>query len=269
MAFCARSFILRQSAEAKGLRSEQLVRQGGAWVLQFDPFVDDADRALPFAVILDALPSVVIVPELRGWDEPSRSLREYVYAFAADGGLRVEMNNDALISLGAWQRASSPGDWYATLRERWKPTIARVLIVTGVVPDPRGPLHHFYAEPVTRGDHLFRTVVETIYGTKLQAGSRKAPVLERLRDDGVWTLDVVREPTPLRSELEAALQASVEQAVAEAWQVGSWSAAVCCEPMLLDRLSAVLPVVHPSPIGTPTSPSDRRQLAEAIKRAVF
>lgn len=277
----ARAFILRKPAATQDVRSEELGSQGGAWILQFEGFTDPEDRPMPFAAILDVLPSVVIVPELMPDDEASKELREYVWGYAKAAGRRVGMNNQALMDLGAWSRAASPGAWYAELRGRWMTARPRLLIVTASVPDPRGPTHHFYADPITAGDGLFRTAVEAVYAESAgPPGAPKSPWLERLRDDGVCALEIVREPTPLRDELDDALRDSVSAFLDEAARLDPGGVVICGERVfsslmgdhgwLLDAAVAAvgeLPLLHHEPIGSPTNSRGRRQLAEVISRS--
>ena len=261
--------MLRQPAHAEDVCSEALVAQGGAWILQFEGFTDPDERAMPFAAILDTLPSVAIVPELVSWDEPSKSLREYVWGYAQAAGLRVEMNNRALMDLGDWTRARSPGDWYATLRGRWMPTAPRLLIVMDRVPDPRGPRHHFYADPVTAGDELFRTVVQAVYDqTPGRPGSSKSGWLEKLRNDQIWTLDIVREPTLLRNEFEEELMKAVPAFLNEVAELGPQGVVLCGERTFSVLFDAGLPLLHHEPVASPTSSRGRRHLAEVVRRAL-
>jgi hypothetical protein len=278
----ARAFVMRKPAVGEGVRSEELCNQGGAWVLQFADFTDPEGRTMPFAAILDVLPSVVIVPSLMPQDEPCKELREHVWGYATAAGLRVEMNNQALIDLGAWSRAASPGAWYAGLRRCWMTPRPRLLIVTAGVPDPRGPAHHFYADPITAGDGLLRTVVEAVYSQSAgRPGATKSPWLERLRDDGICALEIVREPTPLRDELDAALRDESSRFLDEAKRLGPLGVVICGERAFssladnpgwaLNGKSPVvgeLPLLHHEPIGSPTTSRGRRQLAEVIGRSV-
>jgi hypothetical protein len=263
----ARAFILRKPASTEDVRSEELVNQGGAWVLQFDDFTDPDERPMPFAAILDVLPSVVIVPSLMPYDERSKELREYVWGNAKDAGFRIEMNNQALMDLGAWSRAASPGRWYAGLRERWMATRVRLLIVTAGVPDPRGPAHHFYVDPITSGDGLFRTIVEAVYGESPgRAGAPKSPWLEKLGADGVCALEIVREPTLLRHEFEEAILAGVGSFMDDALRLDPLGVVICGERPFLALLHAGLPLLHRHPIPSPTSSKGMRQLADVIRR---
>jgi hypothetical protein len=278
----ARAFILRKPAAAEEVRSEELSNQGGGWLLQFEGFTDPEDRPIPFAVILDVLPSVVIVPSLMPYDEVCKELREHVWGYANAAGLRVEMNNEVLMDFGAWLRVPSPGAWYDALRERWAPGYAQLLIVTACAPDPRGPAHHFYAGPITSGDGLFRTTVEAVYSESPgRPGTPKDRWLEKLRDDGVCALEIVREPTILRNELDAALRDGVSAFLDEASRFEPRGVVICGERafsalvdgdgVLLDPqcpLVGELPLLHDEPVGSLTTSRGRRQLAELIRRHI-
>jgi hypothetical protein len=93
--------------------------------------------------------------------------------------------------------AASP--WYARLRAQWRPDPVRVLLVAESVPDPgASDRRFFYAPTLTRSDNLFRGVVLAFYGCSPgTAGDPKEPWLRRLRDDGVYLVDLV--PYPVNS----------------------------------------------------------------------
>jgi hypothetical protein len=293
----ARAFVLRKPAAEADVRSEELSNQGGGWILQFERFTDPEDRPIPFAAILDGLPAVVIVPSLMPDDAACKELREHVWGYANAAGLRVEMNNEVLVDLGAWLRASSPGAWYDGLRQRWAPAQARLLIITACVPDPRGPVHQFYAGPLTSGDQLFRTTVEAAYSEEPgRAGTPKDKWLHRMRDDGICALEIVREPTLLRDELVAALEVGVMRFMDEVRRLEPRGVVICGErpfsalvgelevdPLLASELDAharspivdlcplivnELPLLHSEAIASPTTARGRKRLAEIISRSV-
>lgn len=88
--------------------------------------------------------------------------------------------------------------WYQALRLQWKPEKVRLLLIGESAPDDGGDLANrrfFYTERLSGSDLLFRGVVDALYGSgKLSKGDLKAPWLERLRDDGVFLIDLASAP---------------------------------------------------------------------------
>ena len=249
-----RAFVGRRPGNAGGVRSEPLVAQGGAWILQSEGSLEDSWVPMPSAAILDALPSVAIVPSLQGWDTPARDLREIAWWHANQAGLRVEMNNRVLSDLGAWSRDPDAQTWYATLRDRWRPERVKTLLIVDRVPDPRGPRHHFYAEPITGGDHLFRAVVEGLYTeTPGRPGDAKEEWLTRLRCDGVYVIDLVTRPIVLPDEFAAALDRCIPLCVQQARRLRPDGVILCGKSTFQLLIDKGLPVLHNAPISSPAS----------------
>ena len=94
---------------------------------------------------------------------------------------------------------SSPPDdpWYPQLRERWRPSRVRVLLIGESAPDPgTDDRRFFYAPALDRRDNLFRGVVHAFYGPipRGSSGQPKEPWLECLKRDGVFLIDLVPYP---------------------------------------------------------------------------
>ena len=162
-----RAFVARSPAAAGELQSVPLAAQGGASILRWDYW------EVPFAAILDVVTTVAFVPSMHSTDTTARDLREIVWHHARNAGLRVRMSNRVLEDLAHWA-ASEAESWYEMLRRRWRPELARIVVASAgnSVPDPRGPRHHFYAEPITKGDDLFRAVIEAFTATGPTARER-------------------------------------------------------------------------------------------------
>jgi len=260
-----RAFIGRLPAEEGDIRSEALVAPAGAWTLQVEGITDYDDVPMPFAAILDPLPRVVIViSDLSPSDEYSKGLREDVWGYAMRARLRVELNSYALIDLAAWSRQPDVQAWYATLQQRWQPAWVRTLLVVDRVPDPRGPRHHFYAEPLTSGDHLFQAVVEATYNEKAgRPGESKRRWLERLRDDGIYVIDALTRPIVMPDEFAAALEERAPLCAGEARELQPDTVVLCGDPAMSSLLAGEeLPLFDKHPIPFPT----RRDRAEFIVR---
>lgn len=88
--------------------------------------------------------------------------------------------------------------WYDKLRRQWKPNRVQLLLIGESAPDPgaaENERRFFYAPTLSRYDSLFRGVVDALYGpVKLDAGTDRAPWLERIREDGVYLIDLVPHP---------------------------------------------------------------------------
>lgn len=94
--------------------------------------------------------------------------------------------------------------WYQELRMQWKPDHVRFLLVAESAPDSRAgsdtaaaaatERRFLYAPTVSRADNLFRGVVLALYGAKVATGEDRTPWLTRLRDDGVWLIDLAPYP---------------------------------------------------------------------------
>lgn len=88
--------------------------------------------------------------------------------------------------------------WYTELRNAWKPSHVRLLMIAESAPDDGGDPQNrrfFYSERLGH-DNLFRGVVAAMYGvTKDDLAARgKRPWLERLRDDGFYLIDLMPHP---------------------------------------------------------------------------
>lgn len=92
--------------------------------------------------------------------------------------------------------STSEDPWYAELRERWRPDRVRLLLIGESAPDPEASERRFFYAPVLSAhDSLYRAVVKALYGRKAgSAGDAKEPWLRRLRDDGVYLIDLVPFP---------------------------------------------------------------------------
>lgn len=57
-------------------------------------------------------------------------------------------------------------EWYQSLREQWKPSHIRLLLVGESAPDDGGDpgnRRFFYSEPLNQADNLFRSVVAALF----------------------------------------------------------------------------------------------------------
>ena len=88
--------------------------------------------------------------------------------------------------------------WYSELREAWKPSHVRLLLIAESAPDDGGSPENrrfFYSDRLGH-DNLFRGVVAAMYGATRDdlAKQGKRPWLERLREDGFYLIDLVPHP---------------------------------------------------------------------------
>lgn len=129
--------------------------------------------------------------------------------------------------------------WYAQLREQWRPEAVRVLLIAESAPDDHGDearRRFFYSDRLTRHDNLFRAVVEAMLGEptlSTKTVTSKRPYLEKLRDRGVFLIDLV--PFPVNATGDAARK--------RAWQE---SAAGCVERSALLKPEGIIVCHDPS-----------------------
>lgn len=115
----------------------------------------------------------------------------------------------------------SENPWYAERRARWKPERVRLLLIAESAPDDGGNeanRRFFYDDDLTGRDGLFRQVVHVLFDNpELRSGpGAKIPWLEKLRDQGVYLIDLASVPVNYhsRSERAAALQQNIDATVA-------------------------------------------------------
>lgn len=88
--------------------------------------------------------------------------------------------------------------WYRERSETWRPEAVRWLLIGESAPDAAsGPERRrfFYWPHLTRHDNLFRAVIDALYDEQVgSVRSSKKPWLARLRDDGVFLIDLVPFP---------------------------------------------------------------------------
>ncbi|MBC7595993.1 MAG: hypothetical protein H7288_19020 [Kineosporiaceae bacterium] len=171
----------------------------------------------------------------------------------------------------------SENPWYQQLRDAWKPQSVRLLLIGESAPDDGGDVHQrrfFYAEPLSHSDNLFRSVVAALYDSgKLTKGDSKAPWLERLREDGIYLIDLSSNPVnalPPR-ERRAVLRESVVGCVENAKRLAPQGIIVCHSPtfqLLAGPLrEAGLPLLHDNPIPFPLG-NKRREFITKVRFAL-
>jgi len=149
--------------------------------------------------------------------------------------------------------------WYEHLRERYRPDRVRLLLVAESAPDPGGAERRFFYAPVLSAhDNLFRGVVRALYGTSPgRKADDKTPWLERLRDDGVFLIDLVPSPVDkLTSGARAsARRQGVRPCIETITRLDPSGIVVCHAPtfrLLRGPLrDARLPLLHVDPIPFP------------------
>lgn len=109
--------------------------------------------------------------------------------------------------------------WYAERRARWKPDEVCLLLIAESAPDDgddESNRRFFYDDHLTGRDSLFRQVVHVLFeNPSLKSGpNAKVPWLAKLRDQGVYLIDLAQVPVNYRSEAERA--ATLEQNIAAA-----------------------------------------------------
>lgn len=167
--------------------------------------------------------------------------------------------------------------WYQELREQWRPSQVRLLLIAESAPDAgadRTARRFFYAPTLSRADNLFRGVVDAMYGaSKLKAGADRTYWLARLRDDGVYLIDLASAPVNKlspRSRRET-LTASVPECVTAAVELSPEGVIVCHAPTyaLLDQplRNIGLNILHDQPIPFPLG-NHRARFVELFRQAL-
>ncbi|TQS94359.1 hypothetical protein EU811_00800 [Arthrobacter sp. TS-15] len=168
-------------------------------------------------------------------------------------------------------------EWYQSLREQWKPTHVRLLLIGESAPDDGGDPNNrrfFYAEPLSQADNLFRSVVVAFYDSgKLTKGDLKEPWLTRLRNDGVYLIDLASQPVNAISPAarRAALMASVDDCVRRVKELNPDGILICHTPtfeLLAGPLkAALLPLLHDEAIPFPLG-NKRSDFVKKVRQAV-
>ena len=153
--------------------------------------------------------------------------------------------------------------WYEQLRERYRPERVELLLVSESVPGARGrEPRFFYAPTLAAADNLFRGVVKALYDHRFPRGSAgisKQDWLDRLRDDGVFLIDLVPYPVnslPLADRAKAHRD-HAENAALQAAKLDPAGIVVCHAPTFRALAPALrerdLPLLHqdaiPFPLG--------------------
>ncbi|MCU1579807.1 MAG: hypothetical protein JWP19_2011 [Rhodoglobus sp.] len=174
----------------------------------------------------------------------------------------------------------SEDPWYSERRARWKPEHVRLLLIGESAPDDGGDIANrrfFYADNLSGKDGLFREVVRAFYNDPpLTSGpNAKTPWLEKLRDDGVYLIDLAAVPVNYRSavEREATLKQNVNETVALSRDLDPQGVVLVKQNVfdLLERpfRAAGLPLLHDAMIPFPGSGQQKRfreRFADALAR---
>jgi hypothetical protein len=162
------------------------------------------------------------------------------------------------------------GAWYDELRRQWKPDAVRLLLVGESVPDPGAEERRFfYAPQLDRRDNLFRGVIEAMYEPipRGSTGQPKRPWLERLREDGVYLVDLVPFPVDklTSGERRRARREHVTTLVGEARTLDPRGVIVCHAPTFAEvgpaLRAAGLPLLHDSALPFPLGNTRARFVA--------
>lgn len=165
--------------------------------------------------------------------------------------------------------------WYEELREAHRPERVRVLLIGESAPDPGdSEWRFFYAPILDRRDNLFRGVVLAMFDSSPgHAGDEKSPWLARLKENGVYLIDLV--PTPVDkltgADQTRARREHVDACVAQARSLAPAGIIVCHTPsfdVLAEPLQrAGLPLLHERSIPFPTG-NHRAKFVSGFKAAI-
>lgn len=167
--------------------------------------------------------------------------------------------------------------WYQELRQRWKPDKIRLLLIGESPPDDGGDITNrrfFYTEHLSERDLLFRGVADALCdSSKLNKGDLKTPWHQRLRDEGLYLIDLASIPVNLMdgSTRRRVLRESVDECVQRVTDLAPDGIAICHTPTfrLLSRplQAASLPLLHNAPIPFPMG-NKRAEFVEKLRAAV-
>ena len=166
--------------------------------------------------------------------------------------------------------------WHDELRDAWRPSAIKLLLVGESAPDG-GALsenRRFFSAPkVSRYDNLFRAVVEALYDVRVQTGSDRSPLLKRLREDGVFLIDLV--PYPVNklggTERSAALRLFGPERSDEIQRLAPAAIVICHTPtyriLAPELIRRDLPLLHREPIPFPL-PNHRSEFVRRVRLAL-
>lgn len=168
-----------------------------------------------------------------------------------------------------------PDRWYDELRDRYRPTSVRLLLIGESPPDPRSAERRFFYAPMLAYDNLYRSVVLALYGTDPGFDvSAKADNLARLRDDGVWLVDAVDEPVNAMSKPERVrrIRASVPSLLAKCRDARPSVGIIVCHSVVYSAVapslrSEGLPLLHDEPLPFPLG-NKRAEFVAGVRRSL-
>ena len=167
--------------------------------------------------------------------------------------------------------------WYQSLREQWKPSHVRLLLIGESAPDANADpeaRRFFYAPTLSGADNLFRGVVQALYGEVTLAKSDDRTLwLNKLKADGVYLIDLV--PYPVNKLPAAARKRAWRDnallTVTAAKDLTPDGVIICHAPTFKVLSSplreAGLPVLHTEPIPFPLG-NFRAKFVEMFRAAL-
>lgn len=167
-------------------------------------------------------------------------------------------------------------EWYTLLREEYKPTKVRLLLIGESAPSDHGGTkkrNFFYASHLGH-DNLYRGVVQAMYGLSGLKGKAhdKVPWLRKLQSDGFFLIDLVSYPVNdiKGAKRTAILRASVGDCVERARRFEPDGIILSSREVfavLADPLrSAGLPLLHDKALSFPLG-NTRAQFVSGFKDA--
>jgi hypothetical protein len=151
------------------------------------------------------------------------------------------------------------GEWYALLREHYRPQRLRILLIGESPPDSGDAARRFFYSPTLRADNLYRGVVQAVYGDRPDLDLRDKPkVLGLLRDDGFWLIDAVEHPINKQSSAQrrAAIRRAVPQLVERCQALAPEAGVIICHGVVYAETQpslrrAGVKVLHDRPLPFP------------------
>lgn len=159
------------------------------------------------------------------------------------------------------------------LREAYRPEHVKILLIGESPPDQgSGDLRFFYEEHLRRADNLFRGVAQAVLGPGWRTDCKPA-ALRRLKDAGVWLIDLVDEPINHLppSERLSRIKQAVSDLVERVHTIAPEGVIVCHTPTYTAVVgplrAAGIRVLHDEPIPFPLG-NHRQEFVARFKAAM-
>jgi hypothetical protein len=173
------------------------------------------------------------------------------------------------------REAEEGSAWYEELREQYRPTRLRVLLIAESPPHAGAGERRFFFSPRLTIDNLYRGVAQALYGEQSDVDvSDKPAVLERIRDDGFWLIDASEQPINklVGAARARAIAEAVPRLVERCRELAPERGVIICHGKVYAAAAPALReagvnVLHEEPLPFPLG-NWRRQFVAGFRRAL-